>query len=222
MGTTKFPALIEEFPQADGTSVVRVLHEKTGEVKLVYKKVTQALEPGDLMVGVMDDVVEAGDKRFVVKGEDSAAAKVQDEPDIPYKNDVAYLRIFKTNLLDIVKNQRLKVSEIGILTSMMAFADWNTNRVVHPDSGNTLSVSELARLLGMDRGNLGQAVRALAEKGVILIQQNPEANEKYIVINAQIAHFGKFLSNMEEHQQMWDKGPYTPAISLRFKVPKIR
>jgi DNA-binding MarR family transcriptional regulator len=140
----------------------------------------------------------------------------------PQKAGPLFFRVYKTNWLDLVRNGDITMSQLGLFCALMAFADWGTNRLVHPETKGLLSLSELSKLLSLDRKHLTNTLATLEGKGLVSVQQQASGLDKYILVNAQVAYFGKHMSNVGDHAQAFADSAYQPVVPVTYTEPKLK
>jgi hypothetical protein len=146
-------------------------------------------------------------------------ARLADEDGaIAPKSNSLFFRVYKTNWYDLVQNSGLTMAQLGLFVSLMALADWGTNRLVHPETRMPLSMRALSQLLNIDRKHLIAVVGVLEEKGLIAVREM--GNITYLLVNAHVMYFGKFMSNMDEHRQAFVEGKYTPVVPVAYRPPE--
>jgi hypothetical protein len=145
--------------------------------------------------------------------------------DVPTRG-VNFIRFYRDNWLDLVRSKdgkcALSIHECGLLAKLSAFADWNTNRLVHPVFRNLLSITELAELVGIARSNLVVGLGNLKRKGMLHIVD--DGQRKYVVLNPNVVFFGKWADNYEELVDLFEGGKctYRPKVEVPYKKMKAK
>lgn len=136
----------------------------------------------------------------------------------PKGRDFEFFRLYRTNWLDIIRKHKLTVHEGGFLMFMLGFIKWESTFLVHPDTGELLTVSSLADLLGLDRSNVSEMLDRLNRKGFIIICKKGDGRANNFMFNTNVAFFGKYLKDLTEHDAFKMK-EYQPAARLEYKEP---
>lgn len=132
-----------------------------------------------------------------------------------------FLRLYRTNWQDIVLKRRLTFTEAGVLMHLLAFVDWESNWLVHPETGANLNESELAGLLKCDRATLHGSLVALNKKGMIAIVKRGEGCPNHILFNSNVASYGKYMRNLRDHE-VFDGGAYEAPVRIKYKEPPMK
>jgi hypothetical protein len=188
-------------------------NEPNDERKPRVVPVVMDVETGEMRPMTPDDVVE-DTKPKEPKGK---ARNAESGGVVPPKTHNLYFRVYKTNWADLVCKSGLSFSQLGLLVSLMAFADWGTNRLIHPETKQLLSISALAELLGRNRKHLSESLYDLEEKGLIALVGHGAST--YILVNAQVLWFGKFMSNIREHAEQFKEHKYKPVVAVGYREP---
>jgi biotin operon repressor len=137
------------------------------------------------------------------------------------KKEIEFFKVYRTNWLDIVwlvSKKEISIHEAGLFMCLLAFVGWNNNRLVHPKTGNTLSLSELATLLDMERKHLGKCVHRLKDKGLLSLVRAEKGNDLYVVLNSQLAYYGKYMTNMDEHSGFYTgEAGFEPQLQIKYR-----
>jgi hypothetical protein len=129
-----------------------------------------------------------------------------------------FFRVYRTNWLDIIRKKKLTVHEGGFLMFLMGFIGWESSFLVHPDTGENLTASSLAKVLGMDRGNVSDLLHRLNRQGFVFIVNRGEGRENHIMFNINVAFFGKYLKDIREQKAFTDVA-YQPALPIKYEEP---
>lgn len=139
----------------------------------------------------------------------------------PGGRDAEFMRLYRTNWVDIARNKRLTPHDAGVFMFLCGFVKWESNFLVHPDNGENLTISSIAQLLGIDRSNISDCVNRLNRAGFVAILKRGDGRENNILINSNVAFFGKYLKDMSEHAT-FDNVEYKPAVRIRYKEPPVK
>lgn len=137
-------------------------------------------------------------------------------PENPRYRRPRFFMVYRPNWLDIVRKKRLTFHEVGVLTSMLAFLDWQGTSLVHPDTGIPLNESTLADLLGADRKRLSETLKVLNDKGMVFLINKGRGNPSGIMLNSNVFFFGKAIKDPTEHAHFEDCN-YEPAQRVHYR-----
>jgi hypothetical protein len=188
-------------------------NEPNDERKSRVVPVVMDVDTGELRAMTPDDVVE----EVKPKAPKGKAKNEENGGVIPPKTHNLYFRVYKTNWADLVLKSGLSFSQLGLLVALMAYADWGTNRLVHPETKQLLSINALAELWNKNRKHLSESLYDLEDKGLISLVGHGAS--KYILVNAQVLWFGKFMSNIKEHVEQFKDAEYKPVVTVGYREP---
>lgn len=134
----------------------------------------------------------------------------------PGGKEARFVRLYQSNWVDIVREKRLSLTELGLLTALLAFVGWESNFLVNPDTGKNASVSDVSRLLGMDRSRVHEGLVALNKKGFIALLKLGDGRDNHVLFNSNVGLFGKRLKDKAEHDAFSDV-PYKPKVVINHK-----
>ena len=169
-----------------------VIDEETGEVLHEHTRAEIWLQPGETAVKV-----KPGRKR--------------DKPSNP-----EFIKLYRTNIIDIITAKRLSMVERGVFFSMLVFVDWQSNYLVHPETKRVLNDSSLSRLIGYERNALAEIAKKLNDKGLIIILKNGIGRGNSYMINTNIVFNGRKIKDINEHRA-FDNLSYAPRIKVKYQ-----
>jgi DNA-binding MarR family transcriptional regulator len=139
----------------------------------------------------------------------------------PGGRDAEFMKVYRTNWLDICQNRRLTFTEAGVLMHLLCYVGWESNFLVHPKTGENLSTSELAEMLKCDRSTLHEAIASLNRKGVLAVVKRGEGRANHILFNSHIAFFGKYIKDSSEHDVFTDV-EWKPPVKIKYREPSAK
>ena len=126
-----------------------------------------------------------------------------------------FIKLYRTNIIDIIKDKDLALNERGLFLSMLVFVDWESNFIVHPESRKLLTSSSLAELIGCNRNHIYEIATRLANKGLIAIIKNGNGRGTSFMINSHLVFNGRKMKDKNEHKVFADCG-YKPKKEIKY------
>lgn len=133
---------------------------------------------------------------------------------------VHFMKLYKTNWLDIVMNKRLTPYETGIFSMLFAFLDWQSPYIVHPKTHKNLNESELAELLQVDRAQLNVTLQSLCDKGMIKKVYGGCGRPNHFVLNTNVIFHGNSIKDANDHMTFIKDCSYKPLWRSNIKLLK--
>lgn len=127
-----------------------------------------------------------------------------------------FLKLYHTNLQDIVRRKHLKPYMAGVFFMAMAFVGWESNFLVHPDTGKNLTCSSLAKLIGINPDVLRGTLEQLNEKGLISIVKNGNGYSNNYMLNSNVVFWGQKIKDKSEHDA-FSACNYKPPVKLKYE-----
>jgi hypothetical protein len=128
-----------------------------------------------------------------------------------------FLKIYRTNWLDIVIRKHLSPYEAGVFSLLITFLDWKSPYIVHPNTGKNLNESELADLLKIDRAQLNSTIQSLCDKGMLKKVYGGKGRPNHFMINTNIAFYGNTIKDLNDHTTFIKDCTYKPAVEIKYK-----
>jgi hypothetical protein len=128
-----------------------------------------------------------------------------------------FIKLYRTNWVDIVKKKKLSIHEAGLLVILMAYIDWQSPYLVHPDTGENLNEKEIADLLGIHRGHLHNQLDSLCSKGLIAKINKGKGSPNNYMINSNVFFFGSAIKDINDHLVFTKDCEYIPPVVLKYK-----
>jgi hypothetical protein len=133
-----------------------------------------------------------------------------------FEKEPYFYRIYRTNWVDIVRKKRLTMQERGVLASLLVCLSWESTYLVHPDSGEVLSLSKLADVLVTDRKQLGKTMDALRAKGLVATIDRGEGREYAYQLNSHVMFYGRMMRDINQHK-VFDECAYEPVRRKEYR-----
>lgn len=128
-----------------------------------------------------------------------------------------FIKLYRTNWLDIVKKKNLTPTEAGIFSLCLAFVGWETTYLVDPETFELLNESDIAKLTGFDRNTIHTAMESLNSKGLVAIVKKGKGRPNNFQINSNIAFWGSKIKDISEHNVFCKDCAYEPKIVVKYK-----
>lgn len=127
-----------------------------------------------------------------------------------------FYRVYRANWDDIVRKKRLTMTERGVLVSLMTCLSWESNYLVHPDTGEILNQTQLAKVLRVDRPSLSDALDRLQSKGLVATVDRGNGREKAYQLNSHVLYYGRLIRDINEHK-IFDDSAYEPVVRKNYR-----
>lgn len=127
-----------------------------------------------------------------------------------------FIKIYRTNMIDIAKNKKLDFTEAGLLCLLIPLCGWQTPYLVHPDTKENMSCSEIARFLGKDRKHVSNILDCLCKKGIISKLSRGEGIPCHYMMNTNLAFFGNTI-NDTNHVEIFKDCAYKAPVKVKYR-----
>ena len=127
-----------------------------------------------------------------------------------------FIKLYRTNVIDMIKRKKLDFKEAGLLYMLSALCGWKTPYIVHPDTRENMSCSDLSRLLGKDRKHLWEDLEKLCQKGCISKVFRGDGVPCHYMMNTNLAFFGNTIDD-PNHLDTFRDCNYEPAVEVRYR-----
>lgn len=196
-----------------------------GYVELDTKTEIHTLSNGDLFMIFRDKngnilgekVIESEENRKKMEENDRLKHRPPSR-----KGQPPFARLWIANLIQIVreksKERKLSNSEAGVLFKLMAFLNWQSTILVHPDTGKAVNTKEIAVFLGMELNYLSQHLEKLIQKGFISRNYAGKGRAYKYQFNCHLAFFGSRMNDIAERDLFDpDSCSYIPEYYVKFQ-----
>jgi len=182
-------------------------------VEIDTKTEYHPLSDGDTLMLVRKDTGEIIHEH-VVESEENRKKRLERRY---RKGQPPFARLWMANLIQIVREKKLSNPEAGLLFKLMAFLNWQSTILVHPDTEGLLILKKLLNLSEPTRLPL-QATRQANSKRFNFSQPSWAGEIVQIHFNCHLAFFGSKMNDITE-KDLFDPDTcdYTPAQYIQFK-----
>lgn len=129
-----------------------------------------------------------------------------------------FSKLYMTNLRDIVRRKNLTPYEAGVFFMCISFMGWESNFLVHPDTGKNLSCNELAKLTGVNREQMSRTLDKLTAKGLIATVKNGNGMSNNYMLNSNVVFWGQKIKDKNEHDVFGKGCPYKPPVKIKYEA----
>ena len=133
----------------------------------------------------------------------------------PNSEKIHFIKIYKTNLHQIVKDKKLEMNEAGLLFCLLPYIGWQTAYIVNPVTGKNINESEIAHELEKDRSHIHDILEKLVSKGMISKVVRGKGLPNHFMININIAFWGKAIDDLS-HVDVFNDCAYVPEIKIKY------
>jgi hypothetical protein len=137
------------------------------------------------------------------------------KPDKPEQTPFA--RIWMPNLVKLIKDKNLKQGERALLFDLLAFLDWQTTMLVHPENGHAVTARDIANYLSLSVGFVSETLSALHDKGIIGKFSAGKGRPHKYHFNCNIAFYGKNMNDPRDYERFNTDCAFSPTLRVQFK-----
>lgn len=117
---------------------------------------------------------------------------------IQKKNKTPFVQHIHENIQVLLNTGYITINELGFVTALECYLAMGSNAIKHPENEEFMTVSEIARILNMNRVSVSKTISKLLEKGLILELVNAQELKLYrrsvstrpLFINPEIIYSG--------------------------------
>lgn len=142
--------------------------------------------------------------------------ETKNKPGIKRDRSAYFIKLYRTNLIQIIKEKRLSFVEAGAFLSLLSIAGWQTPYIVNPETGKNMSCSEIAEYLNMDRKYIQNLLDRLVSKGMLSKVLNGNGRSNHYMINPNVAFYGKTIDDIN-HLEIFKTCSYEPKVYIRYR-----
>lgn len=126
-------------------------------------------------------------------------------------------KLWMENWRYVVMRKRLSIPERGVLSSLWAFVDWESNYLVHPETGEQLTATKIGHLLGIDKKQALDYLNRLNEKGVIsIVKRGGNGYENHHIMNTNLFFRGSQIKDIRQTEHFQDECPFVPKKEIQY------
>lgn len=82
-------------------------------------------------------------------------------------NQALFVQVIHENLEHLIRKKHLTQNEFGFLTLLLPLMEYQTNAIIHKDSGDFMTIADLSRTLNLSRQTVSKSVSNLLDKGLL-------------------------------------------------------
>ena len=127
-----------------------------------------------------------------------------------------FVRVWMPNLLKLVKDKDLKQGERALLFDLLAFLDWQSTMLVHPENGRAVSVRDIASYLGLSLGFVSETLTSLHDKGIVGMFSAGKGRPHKYHLNCNLAFYGKNLNDPRDYERFNADCSFTPMVRVEY------
>lgn len=114
------------------------------------------------------------------------------------KNRANFTQIINDNWDIIIRKNYLTNSELSFLISVQSLVEFNVNAIANRETGQFMTISEIARYLNKDRSGVSTTIQSLIKKGILfefvnvdeIIEFNRSVTSRAIFMNPELFYAG--------------------------------
>jgi hypothetical protein len=185
-------------------------------IKLAFQDPKPALVCDEILPDgrIRRSVVDPGTGEIYTRGIHGYRA-TKKKPDEVFQPPFA--RVWMSNLLKLVKNKELKQGERALLFDLLAFLDWQSTMLVHPEKGHAVTSRDIASYLDLSVGFVSETLNSLHDKGVIGKYSAGKGRPHKYHFNCNIAFYGKNMNDMRDYERFNSDCAFSPFVRVEYK-----
>lgn len=129
-----------------------------------------------------------------------------------------YAKIWMPNLLKVVLKKGLTTSEKALLFDLIAFLDWQSTMLVHPETCRPVNEAEIARALNMSRAWVHETLGSLNKKGIIGKFNAGEGKPNKYHMNPDLIFYGQKLNDPLDRARFDGDCSFEPVEKINFDI----
>lgn len=137
------------------------------------------------------------------------------KPGRPKGKDAYFIKLYRSNLVDIVNKRKLDLNEAGLLFMLLAYIGWQTPYIINPATKNNMNASEIANQLKLDRSHCADLLDRLVSKGVLSKINRGSGKPNHYMINTNISFYGKTIDDIN-HVDVFKNCAYEPKLKIKY------
>ncbi|MDY3987780.1 MAG: winged helix-turn-helix transcriptional regulator [Massilioclostridium sp.] len=134
----------------------------------------------------------------------------------PSNSQCNFIKLYRTNLTDIVKKKKLDLNEAGLFMLILSMSGWQTPYIQDPETKRNASLSDIARFTGYSRSHISVIMERLCKKGIIAKVNRGEGKACHFMINTNISFFGKTIDDIR-HTDTFTDCAYEQAVTVKYR-----
>jgi hypothetical protein len=129
-----------------------------------------------------------------------------------------FARIWMPNLLKVVLEKGLTTLEKALLFDLIAFLDWQSTMLVHPENGRPINESQIATLLSYSRPTVHDALISLNEKGIIGKFNAGKGLPNKYHMNPNLMFYGQRMNDRLDIERFNSDCAFSPVVRVQYEV----
>lgn len=137
----------------------------------------------------------------------------------PGRTNARFTKIYDSNLAYLVDKKCLTNTEFGVLFKILRFLDWESNYLVHPETGENMSGAELARWLQEDRSDFVETLERLNKKGLLsIVKRGGPGYANHFILNTNLLFRGNHIRDIRQTDHFrGDACQFKAPVTIRHK-----
>jgi hypothetical protein len=137
------------------------------------------------------------------------------KPGRPKGKDAYFIKLYRSNLVDIVSKRKLDLNEAGLLFMLLPYIGWQTPYIINPHTKNSMNASEIANKLKLDRSHCSGLLDRLVTKGILCKVNRGAGKPNHYMINVNISFYGKTIDDIN-HIDVFKNCAYEPKLEIKY------
>jgi hypothetical protein len=137
------------------------------------------------------------------------------KPGRPKGKDAYFIKLYRSNLTDIVNKRKLDLNEAGLLLMLLAYCGWQTPYIINPKTKNNMNASEIASELKLERTHCSDLLDRLVTKGVLSKINRGAGKPNHYMVNINISFYGKTIDDLN-HIDVFKNCAYEPKLEIKY------
>jgi hypothetical protein len=143
------------------------------------------------------------------------------KPGRPKGKEAYFIKLYRSNLADIVNKKKLDLNEAGLLFMLLAYCGWQTPYIINPKTKSNMSASDIATALKLERTHCAELLDRLVTKGILSKINRGAGKPNHYMINTNIAFYGKTIDDIN-HVDVFKNCAYDPQLEIKYtQTPNI-
>ena len=143
------------------------------------------------------------------------------KPGRPKGKEAYFIKLYRSNLSDIVSKKKLDLNEAGLLLMLLAYIGWQTPYIVNPKTKSNMNASEIANELKLERSHCTNLLDRLVIKGIISKINRGAGKPNHYMINTNISFYGKTIDDIN-HIDVFKNCAYVPDVEIRYNETVVK
>ncbi|MEN1969707.1 helix-turn-helix domain-containing protein [Lentibacillus sp. N15] len=114
------------------------------------------------------------------------------------KNNANFTQTINDNWDIVIRKKYLTASELTFLVSVQSLIEFNVNAISDRNSGQFMTISEIAKYLGKERSGVSKTIQSLIKKGILfefvnvdeILEHNRNVSTRALFVNPELFYAG--------------------------------